>query len=127
MADDSTISLDEDGDNFVLTRTQPDGTTTSITLSPQNVMTLAQSAPLFRERVLSRIYPLGGGVSPVFATVTAQARVAPDALGEAILLTLIAPNGAGVTFEIAPSLARELAERIPVHLAEMDGPKPKVQ
>ena len=43
MADDSTISLDEDGDNFVLTRTQPDGTTTSITLSPQNVMTLAQS------------------------------------------------------------------------------------
>ncbi len=127
MSGDSTLSLDEEGDDYVLTRTQPDGTTTNIILSPRDVMTLAQSAPLFRERVLSRLYPPGGGASPVFATVAEQVRVAPDALGEAILLTLIAPNGAGVTFEIPAPLAQELAERIPVRLAEMAGAKPKVQ
>jgi hypothetical protein len=90
-------------------------------------MTLGQSAPLFRQRVLSKFYPSAEGISPVFATVTSQIGIHKDALGENILLTLVAPNGASLIYEIAPALAEELAQRIPVHLAEMRSAKPKAQ
>src|ERR1700693_40347 len=120
----STISLDEDGDNFILKRTDSDGTTSNIILSPQNVMTFAQSAPLFQERILSRIHPSGGDFSAVFVTPVAQIGLHDDALRENILLTLVAPNGARLVYQLDPSLAQELAVRIPIRLEEMRSRKP---
>jgi hypothetical protein len=123
----SQISLDEAGDNSSLTRIDPDGARESIILSPLNVMTIAQSAELFRSRRLSRSVPQGAGYSPVFATPAAQIGIHKDALLENILLTLVAPNGASVTYELSPYLANQLSTSIPNHLLEILSTKPKAQ
>jgi hypothetical protein len=90
-------------------------------------MTLAQSAELFRARILSRSGPQGGEFSPVFATPAVQIGIHNDALLENILLTLIAPNGSSVTYELSPHLANELATPIPDHLLEILSAKTRAQ
>jgi hypothetical protein len=112
------LTLAPSGDNFILRRTTANGRTVGMTLSDDDVLTLAQSAPAFRDRILSKRTPAGGKYSAVYATPVVQIGLAPDALGENILLTLVAPSGAQVTFGLPPHIVGHLVEHLPVHLAK---------
>jgi hypothetical protein len=121
------LTLDPQGNDFVLRRTTPDGKTRSLVLSDDDVLSLAQSAPLFRGRILSKRNPEGGTLSAVYATPVVQIGLAPDALGENILLTLIAPSDAEVTFELPPHIVGHLVQRLPAHLARALAAKPSTR
>jgi hypothetical protein len=113
-----SIILDHASAGFVLRRIDASGTPAEITLSDEDVLSLAQSAQLLRDRILSKLTPEGGAVSAAYSTPVAQIGLAPDVLGENILLTMVAPSGAQVTFSLPPHIAQILAERVPVHLAK---------
>jgi hypothetical protein len=121
------LTLDPSGDNFILRRTTANGRTVGMTLSDGDVLTLAQSAPVFRDRILSKRNPAGGEYSAVYATPVVQIGLAPDALRENVLLTLVAPSGAQVTFELPPHIVDHLVERLPVHLAKVSGATPSMR
>jgi hypothetical protein len=124
---ESKLSLDPDGDDFVLRRVMPDGTTTIMKLSETDVLTLAQSAPALQQQVLSRHAPKGGDHSAVSATPVAQVALHDESLGEAILLTMIAPGGSRATFALPPHIVELLVQRLPVFLSRIVQTKPTRQ
>jgi formiminotetrahydrofolate cyclodeaminase len=124
--ENSQMTLDEEGDEFVLRQTQTDGSVKAVILTPYDVLALAQSAPKFRQRILSKLHP-GDGTDAVFATPVAQIGLHRDALGENILLNLIAHNDQGVVFELPLHLAEETAQRILAHVVGMRAAKPTAQ
>jgi hypothetical protein len=124
---ESKINLETDGDDFVLRKIMPDGTTAAMKLSEADLLTLAQSSLSLREQVLSRRNPKGAEHSLVAAAEVVQIGLNQDSLGEAILLTLISPSGSQTTFAIPPLIANLLVERLPVHLAKMAETKPTKQ
>lgn len=121
---ESKLSLDPDGDDFVLRRVMPDGRTTTMKLSGTDILTLAQSVPALQQQILSRHMPRSGDHSPVAVTEVVQIALNQESLGEKILLTLIAPSGSRATFAIPALIANLLVERLPVHLARMSAAKP---
>lgn len=98
-----------------------------MTLSDDDVLALAQSAPAFRDRILAKLHPAGGEYSAVYATPVVQIGLAPDALGENILLTMVAPSGAQVTFGLPPHIVGHLVERLPAHLAKVSAATPSTR
>ena len=59
MTEDLTAGLDfqEDGQDFVLSVADRNGVTTTVRLTEQQVITLSQSAPAWRERIVLRRSP----------------------------------------------------------------------
>jgi hypothetical protein len=127
MASTSKLSLEPTDDGYVLRRVTVDGEVTAITLSEADVLTLVQSAPSLRQEILSRYTPKGANHAAVAVTEAVQIELAPDSLGEKILLTPIAPSGSRITFAIPTEIAAALAERLSVHLAQMRNAKPTKQ
>jgi hypothetical protein len=119
----STLTLDPDGDDFVLRRVDESGALSEMKLSDDDVLTLGQSSPNLRQRILAKRTPQSGVVSPVFATNVVQVGLAPDTLSEDILLTLVAPDGSQVTFALPPHIARHLSERLPHHASLVESAK----
>lgn len=110
------ISLEPQGDNFLLRLKETGSPDIELVLSPQNVLALANTAPSFRQSIMARDYPPGA----VFATPTAQVRAVWDALGESILLELrFRPDGS-VIFELDPALGQKLLK----DLREIEVDKP---
>jgi hypothetical protein len=114
---ESRLSLDPEGDDFVLRRRAEDGSITSMKLSETDILTLAQSVPNLHLEILKRHDPKGESHLAVSATEVAQVALNQRSLGEAILLTLIAPSGGRSTFAIPEQIAALLVERLPVFLA----------
>ena len=121
------LSLDPKGDDFILRRTSAAGKTMGMTLSDEDVLTLAQSAPLFRDRILSKRTPEAGAISAVFVTPVERAHLTVDILENNVLLTMIAPSGASIGFSLPEEIARLLVERMPVYLAQLRAAKPTRQ
>lgn len=119
----TNLALDEDDEDFILRRANDDGTSSEIRLSADDVLTLSQSAANLRQRILAKRTPAAGGVTPVFATNVARFGLAPDTLGEDVLLTLIAQNDSQTVFALSPDIARLLAERLPHHIAHVANAK----
>jgi hypothetical protein len=118
-----SLSLDETKTGYVLRKTDASGSVSELHLSDDDVLTLGQSSPNFRQKILAKRTPASGGVTPVFATNVVQIGLAPDTLGEDILLTLVAPNGSQTTFALPPHIAQHLSERLPTHLASLSESK----
>jgi len=114
-----TLALDEDGDDYLLRKTDENGTASQMRLSGDDVLTLSQSSARLRQSILAKRTPASGGVTPVFATNVVQVVVAPDTLGEDILLSLVAPDGSQTVFALPPHIARLLVERLPAHLTAL--------
>jgi hypothetical protein len=123
----SKLSLDPDGDNFVLRRVDANGTTTTMKLSETDVLTLAQSVPALQQLVLSRRKPRGGSHTAVSATEVAQVALHSERMGEATLITMIAQGGAHATFALPRHIVELLAERLPVLLTRMVAANPSKQ
>ena len=123
----SGLDLKEDGDDFLLCVTDLAGTTTETKLTADQVPILSQSAPVFRERILARYKPSAGGTDVVLATPVVQIGLNEDSLGEEILLTLVAPNSARLTYALPMHIAEHLAERLPIRVADLRKKNPTKQ
>ena len=104
-----------------------EGTQAEITLSEANVIVLAQSAQRLKDQILARHTPKGAGVSPLISVPVARIRLNTDLHLSEILLGMIDGAGAEMTFALPPEVARALAERLPVRLAEIEKAKPTKQ
>jgi len=124
---ESKLSLDPDGDDFILSRKAEDGKITKIKLSETDILTLAQSVPALQQQVLSRHMPSAGTHSAVAVTEVVQVALNDEGLGEKILLTMIAPGGSRAIFAIPPLIAELLVQRLPVFLARMAAAKSRKQ
>lgn len=124
---ESKLSLDPDGDDFVLTRKAEDGTVTSMKLSETDILTLTQSVPALQQQVLSRHNRNASDYTAVSATQVVQMALNDEALKEAILLTMIGPGGSRATFALPPHIAELLVQRLPVFLARIAAAKPTKQ
>ncbi len=124
---ESRISLDPNGDDFVLRRVAANGAVTTMALSETDVLTLAQSAPAFQLEILRRHDPGGGNYSAVAVTEIAQIALHNESLGEAILLTMIAKSGSRQTYALPKFVAEPLAERLPVFVARLNAGRPTKQ
>jgi hypothetical protein len=117
------IKLDPNGSNYILTRRDDKGSGSAITLSPLEVLTLAQSAQALQLDILRRHDPRGENYLAVVATDVAQIELNPESLGQAILMTLIAPTGSRLTFAVPEQIVALLVERLPTYLAGMRAKK----
>jgi hypothetical protein len=115
------LDLQDEGDGFSLLVTDQNGKTSKVALTDDQLLTLAQSAPLFQARVLAKRSRTEAGVEAVYSTPVKEAILNTDLLGEKILLTLVAPNEARVVYELTPHLANNLVQRLPDRILEVLG------
>src|ERR1700722_4710022 len=99
---ESKLSLDPDGDDFVLRRVAADHTTTTMKLSETDILTPAQSVPALQQQVLSRHNRNAADYTAVSATEVVQVALHDEALNQVILLTTIGPGGSRATFALPP-------------------------
>jgi len=114
------LTLDEEGDCFVLRHYDPSGKETTLLLSEQDVLNLGNSASAFLKAIALRHTPKEGDLHAVFATQVARFSADPDSLGEDILLALVSPNGSQMIYALSPSLGRLLRERLDKSIAEIE-------
>ncbi|WP_159726639.1 hypothetical protein [Methylosinus sp. Ce-a6] len=114
----SGLSLDPDGDGFILSRTGDDGVTARIALSAADILALTRSALALRETSLAQRQPASGDVEAVLATPVEKIALHREMLGDNLLLTLLSPDGNRLAFALPSALAAELAERLAGALAE---------
>ena len=117
------ISLEPRGEIYAIVRVSPGGKTDELLLSPNNVLTLAQSAQLLWGRILSKRPRIGA--PRVFQTPVVQVRLDTDAHVTEIHLTMISQNGAEATFSLPLNVAKPLAERLPARIAEIENQERK--
>ena len=113
------LDLVEDGDDFLLKVTDRTGATTATLLTSEQLMTLAQSAPLFQARILAKHSRAEAGVEAVHSTPVEEVILNTDLLKEQILLTFVMPNSATIVFALSPWLANNLVQRLPDRILEI--------
>jgi hypothetical protein len=113
------LDLEADGDTFMLSVTNAAGETTHVKLTAEQLLVLAQSAPNFRERILSQRHPSPGKIDAVVATPVIQIALNTDALDQDILLSMYGVNWAAQTFAIPAHIAEHLVERLPDWIAKL--------
>jgi hypothetical protein len=111
------LNLEPHGQGFLLTQSD---TGVSMAISDDDILSLAQSLPALRDRVLARYSPKGGSVSAVAMTPVTRIVLNTDAHNTEIHLTLVDRHGARLRFALDADIAGLLAERLPVLVAEID-------
>ena len=101
------VSLDEDGDGFVLRVRTEGGKVKTVAMSADDVLALMQSAPIYRQQIMARRHP-----SVVYGTPVSAINLTWDALGETLLLELRLPSNASLLVEVSPENSRKLALQI---------------
>jgi hypothetical protein len=114
------LSLDPKGDDFILRRTSTNGKTVSVTLSNDDIITLAQSIPSLRDRILAGHNLTRGAISAVVMTEVTQVVLNTDLHRSEIHLTMIDRHGAQVGFALPLKIARPLVDRLPVRVAQIE-------
>jgi len=127
MSATAGLDLREDGNDFILSVTAVDGSVSEVRLSEDQVMTLTQSAPAFRERIVLRRSPEGGDISAVVVTPVNQIAIQPDSLGISVLLTLQSTTQGRMVYALSPLIARLILEHLPPALREIETAKPTRQ
>ena len=119
-----TVSLERDGKNFVLFRTDGAGNKHGIILSDGEVLMLAQSAQSLR--VLAKRTPPGRARPPVVVIPVAMVELNCDARKTKLHLRMNSPKGAQSDwFSLPPSVARSLLDGLPKWLSKMEKQKTK--
>lgn len=129
MAADLTSGLDfqEEGDDFILSVIGKDGGTTKVRLTEDQVLTLSQSAPGWRERIVLRRSPEGGDVSAVIVTPVEALSCNPDSLGTSALVTFQSATQQRMTYGLSPSMATLLVQQVLRALQELAAGSPTRQ
>jgi hypothetical protein len=127
LDDTAGLDLKEDGDDFILVVRSADGTESQVRLTERQMMTLVQSAPVFRDKIVSRRSPGGNDVSAVVVTPVTHVGIQPDSLKELVLLTLQSSTRGRLTFGLPPNISRLIVEHLPGILREIEEDKPTKQ
>ena len=123
----SGLDLKEDGDDFILSVTGTDGTVSNVRLTEAQMLTLSQSAPAFRERIVLRRSPEGADFSAVVVTPVSHVGIQSDSLGISVLLTLPSATQGRMVYALSPQIARLILEHLPPALLEIESAKPTRQ
>jgi len=120
------IRIDPDGKDWVLHRTEEDGTATSIRLSAENVLSIAEAAPSLQARVTATLPGAAGSHQRTFAVPLAALEVGADAV-DYLLLRATLPNGLRQTYSLSSEQAQELSDLILERLAMIRSANPTRQ
>lgn len=115
------LSLDPAGDHFVLRSVKPDGTSTTMPLSVDDVVTLVAIAPALSQQVFARLHPEGGEKpGAIIAANVAQVKFHPERLGEMLLMSLLFDTSGNcqATFAFPLDLAAQMAEDVLAQVAK---------
>ena len=121
------LSLDETEGGFVLRRKNATGTVISIPISREELFGLQETITSWRDRMVSGAKTQSGSVEAIVFQPVAQFELTHEAIGEHLLLTLVAPSGNRRTFGLVPPMAADLAEHIPAYLDQMSADEPRRQ
>jgi len=119
MADGVSIEFvrARNGDGFVLSRTTASGRKTRIPLGATEILGLQEMIAISRDQILSQFRSESGDVEPIYVLDVSGARATIEALGERVLLTLIAPSGHETTHALPRHVVQFIIEKIPLLLA----------
>jgi hypothetical protein len=113
-----SLTLEPEGNGYRLREVDENGSVGEMFLTDETVLTLAQSALKLRAAVLAkRSSPAS---HPVSVTRVGQIGLNHDALLPEVHLTLRAEDGTEQTFSVPLTLAKNLLEALPRHIAETE-------
>ena len=116
------LSIDPVGDHFILRRDRADGENASISLTPEEMLTLAEMAPSLRQQALRMIYPQGtSSVQAIMAMDVFDFQLRPEVLEAKLLLMLrLGTTGSSsVAYAFSRTLVDRLAREISLHLPKL--------
>lgn len=115
----SYISLDDENGQFVLRQLDDDGAEIAkIVITSDDVLRLGHNAQSLSGRILAQ--QSRPGMNAVVMTPVAQVELNTDLHKSAIHLTMFDQYGTGIGFSLVPEVARPLADRLPVRVAEIE-------
>ena len=100
------LSLDETEGGFVLRRKNATGTVISIPISREELFGLQETVTSWTDRMVSGAKAQSGSLEAIVFQPVAQFELTHEAIGEHLLLTLVAPSGNRRTFGLAPPWLR---------------------
>lgn len=109
--------------NYTLTKTNEDGTTQEMHLSPDEALTLAHSALRLSDHILQHMASIGGSVSPRLTGRVVSTTLNTDIHKTGIVLVMELDDGLEIGFELPFDVAKPLAERLPVRFSELEAAK----
>ena len=115
------LSFDETEGGFILRRKNAAGSVISIPMSREELFGLQETITSWTDRMVSGAKTQSGSVEAIVFQPVAEFDLAHEAIGEHLLLTLVAPSGNRRTFGLAPRMAADLVAHIPAYLDEMSG------
>jgi hypothetical protein len=129
MSTDITAGLDftDEGDDFLLSVTDEGGQTTKVRLTEQQVLTLSQSAPAWRDRLALRRSPEGGDSSAVVVTPVTGLFCQPDSLGRSVLVAFQSATELRMVYSLSPNGTRLLLREAAQALEQIAGAHPTRQ
>jgi hypothetical protein len=123
MSDTAGLDLVKDGDDFILSviviNAKGRRRKSKVRLTEDQVLTLAQSSSALRGDILLRRNPATAGIDAVLVTPVARIGLSEDAIGQNLLLTLAAPNGGRLTFQLSVPIAELLMLTLGAELADL--------
>jgi hypothetical protein len=121
------LSLDESEGGFILRRKNAAGVVISIPISREELFGLQETITSWTDRMVSGVKTQSGSVEAIVFQPVAQFELTHEAIGEHLLLTLVAPSGNRRTFGLARRMAADLAAHIPAYLGQMSVDEPRRQ
>jgi hypothetical protein len=117
---ETRLSLVQDGDQYRLVRRNEDGSETEMQLSETDVMSLAQSAALLAQTVVSKRNQESPGLNAALVSEVRNIGLNSDHHKSELHLEIFPANGPKIIFALQMPLARSLAARLPTYLDELD-------
>jgi hypothetical protein len=121
------LSFDRAGDDYVLRRTTENGKTSSLTLSLQETITLAELSPGWRDAVLQSLPDGGGTVRRTVGVPVVGYHISSDIHGEIVVMALAPPSGPENIHLLRKAAAQELAQGLLEMVSHMDDGRPTKQ
>jgi hypothetical protein len=120
--DESVLSLDPKGDNYLLTHIDETGKKSEMILSDYDILKLAQSSRSLQGSILAKLNRTG--VSAGVYMPVARVSLGTDIHVHEILLSMVDSNGAEQRFCLSLEVAKPLAERLPARVAQLEAAIP---
>lgn len=107
------------GTEFILTHIGEDGSQTNLPLSDADVLSLARSAESFRDHILAKHTPKGGGLLPSVNLLVSRIGLNHTILQGDLVISLFQANGREHRFSVPRDVAETMPEAISKYLAAM--------
>jgi hypothetical protein len=131
MSKSSVFELRQiDGANFVLTKTEPQGTSYSIPLTGDDVLEMAHKLPEFAQRILKSRLPSAAnlpGYEIAAVAAVASAKVGLDIHQTMIGLSLIDVTGTPMNYSLTSEAGRDIGGKLTAAADKLDGAAPTKQ